>query len=336
LSSVEPILQIKDLRTSFFIDRGEVKAVDGVTLDVPKGKTLGVVGESGCGKSVMALSILQLLEEPGKIVGGEILFNNVNLLQKSEKEMRDIRGNNISMIFQEPMTSLNPVYTIGEQISESYRVHQNMGKKDAYQKSLEMLRLVGIPSPEKRLHQYPYELSGGMRQRVMIAMALACRPDLLVADEPTTALDVTIQAQILELIKDLQTKLHMSVIIITHDLGIVAETCDRVAVMYCGNIVEQADAEELFERPRHPYTAGLFNSLPRHDQEKEELEAILGYVPSPIEMPQGCRFSPRCSYAEEICRQQNPDLKTLDNTRAVRCWIYSDGWKGSKEVAYHG
>jgi len=336
LSSVEPILQINDLRTSFFIDRGEVKAVDGVTLDVPKGKTLGVVGESGCGKSVMALSILQLLEEPGKVVGGEIFFNNENLLQKSEKEMRDIRGNNISMIFQEPMTSLNPVYTIGEQISESYRVHQNMNKKEAYQKSLEMLRLVGIPSPEKRLHQYPYELSGGMRQRVMIAMALACRPDLLIADEPTTALDVTIQAQILELIKDLQAKLHMSVIIITHDLGIVAETCDRVAVMYCGNIVEQADAEELFERPRHPYTAGLFNSLPRHDQEKEELEAILGYVPSPIEMPQGCRFSPRCTYAEEICRQQNPDLKKLDNNRAVRCWIYSDGWKGSKEVAYHG
>ncbi len=336
MSSVEPILQINDLRTSFFIDRGEVKAVDGVTLDVPKGKTLGVVGESGCGKSVMALSILQLLEEPGKVVGGEIFFNNENLLQKSEKEMRDIRGNNISMIFQEPMTSLNPVYTIGEQISESYRVHQNMNKKEAYQKSLEMLRLVGIPSPEKRLHQYPYELSGGMRQRVMIAMALACRPDLLIADEPTTALDVTIQAQILELIKDLQAKLHMSVIIITHDLGIVAETCDRVAVMYCGNIVEQADAEELFERPRHPYTAGLFNSLPRHDQEKEELEAILGYVPSPIEMPQGCRFSPRCTYAEEICGQQNPDLKKLDNNRAVRCWIYSDGWKGSKEVAYHG
>ncbi len=336
MSSDEPILQIKELQTSFFVDAGEVKAVDGVTLDVPKGETLGVVGESGCGKSVMALSILQLLEEPGKIVGGEILFNNENLLQKSEKEMRDIRGNNISMIFQEPMTSLNPVYTIGEQISESYRVHQNMGKKEAYQKSLEMLRLVGIPSPEKRLYQYPYELSGGMRQRVMIAMALACRPDLLIADEPTTALDVTIQAQILELIKELQARLHMSVIIITHDLGIVAETCDRVAVMYCGNIVEQAEAEELFERPRHPYTAGLFNSLPRHDQEKEELEAILGYVPSPIEMPQGCRFSPRCSYAEDICRQQNPELKPLGNGRAVRCWIYSDGWKGAKQVAYYG
>ncbi len=336
MSSVETILQIKYLRTSFFTDAGEVKAVDGVTLYVPKGKTLGVVGESGCGKSVMALSILRLLEEPGKIVGGEICFNNENLLQKSEKEMRDIRGNNISMIFQEPMTSLNPVYTIGEQISESYRVHQNMGKREAYQESLEMLKLVGIPSPEKRLRQYPYELSGGMRQRVMIAMALACRPDLLIADEPTTALDVTIQAQILELIKELQAKLNMSVIIITHDLGIIAETCDRVAVMYCGNIVEQSDAEALFNRPRHPYTAGLFNSLPRHDQEKEELEAILGYVPSPREMPQGCRFSPRCSYAEDICRQQNPDLKTLENDSAVRCWIYSDGWRGSKEVVYHG
>ncbi len=336
MSIIEPILEIKNLKTSFFIDAGEVKAVDGVTLDVPKGRTLGVVGESGCGKSVMALSILQLLEQPGKIVDGEIIFKNENLLLKSEKEMRDIRGNNISMIFQEPMTSLNPVYTIGDQISESYRVHQNMGKKEAYRKSLEMLRLVGIPSPEKRLYQYPYELSGGMRQRVMIAMALACRPDLLIADEPTTALDVTIQAQILELIKELQGRLHMSVIIITHDLGIVAETCDRVAVMYCGNIVEQAETAELFERPWHPYTAGLFNSLPRHDLEKEELEAILGYVPNPIEMPQGCRFSPRCAYAEEICRQENPGLKLIDNNRAVRCWIYSDGWKGSKEVAYYG
>ncbi len=335
MSSVEPILQIKDLRTSFFTDAGEVKAVDGVTLDVPKGGTLGVVGESGCGKSVMALSILQLLDQPGKVVGGEINFNKEDLLQKSEKEMRYIRGNNISMIFQEPMTSLNPVYTIGEQISESYRIHQNMGKKEAYKKSLEMLKLVGIASPEKRLHQYPYELSGGMRQRVMIAMALACRPDLLIADEPTTALDVTIQAQILELIRELQAKLGMSVITITHDLGIVAETCCRVAVMYCGVIVEEADTEELFENPKHPYTAGLFNSLPRHDLEKEELEAIDGSVPSLADLPPGCRFSPRCRYAEEICLQQNPELTPLGPGRMVRCWIYSDGWKGTKEVAHY-
>ncbi len=334
--SVEPILQIKNLRTSFFTEAGEVKAVDGVTLDVPKGQTLGIVGESGCGKSVMALSILKLLDQPGKIVGGEINFRNEELLKKSEKEMRDIRGNNISMIFQEPMTSLNPVYTIGEQISESYKVHQNMGKKEAFQQSLEMLKLVGIASPEKRLHQYPYELSGGMRQRVMIAMALACRPDLLIADEPTTALDVTIQAQILELIKELQAKLGMSVIIITHDLGIVAETCSRVAVMYCGNIVEQADAEALFATPKHPYTAGLFNSLPRHDLEKEDLEAIPGFVPSAIDMPQGCRFSPRCNYAEAVCYLKHPELLTVGNDRSARCWIYSEGWQGTREVSHHG
>ncbi len=335
MSSVEPILQIRNLQTSFFTDAGEVKAVDGVTLDVPKGGTLGVVGESGCGKSVMALSILQLLDQPGKIVGGEIIFNNEDLLQKSEKEMRDIRGNNISMIFQEPMTSLNPVYTIGEQISESYKVHQNMGKKEAFKNSLEMLKLVGIASPEKRLYQYPYELSGGMRQRAMIAMALACRPALLIADEPTTALDVTIQAQILELIRDLQAKLGMSVITITHDLGIIAETCCRVAVMYCGSIVEQADTQELFETPKHPYTAGLFNSLPRHDLEKEELEAIDGSVPSLTDMPSGCRFSPRCPYAEEICFQQYPELKALGPGRMARCWIYYEGWKGTEKVAYY-
>ncbi len=335
MTSLEPILQIKGLQTSFFTEAGEVKAVDGVTVDVPKGGTLGVVGESGCGKSVMALSILRLLDQPGKIVGGEIIFNNEDLLKKSEKEMREIRGNSISMIFQEPMTSLNPVYTIGEQISESYKVHQNMGKKEAFIRSLEMLKLVGIASPEKRLHQYPYELSGGMRQRAMIAMALACRPALLIADEPTTALDVTIQAQILDLIKELQEKLGMSVITITHDLGVVAETCCQVAVMYCGSIVEQANTEELFENPRHPYTAGLFNSLPRHDLEKEELEAIDGSVPSLTNMPPGCRFSPRCPYAEEICSQQYPELKPLGSGRLVRCWIYTDGWKGAKEVAYY-
>lgn len=336
MDPAESILQINNLRTSFFTGEGEVKAVDGVTLSVPKGDTVGVVGESGCGKSVMALSILRLVEKPGQIVGGEIIFNGQDILKKSEKEMRGIRGNNISMIFQEPMTSLNPVYTIGEQISESFRIHQNMGKKESYAKSYEMLKLVGIASPEKRIHQYPFELSGGMRQRVMIAMALACVPDLLIADEPTTALDVTIQAQILELVKELQKKLGMSVIIITHDLGIIAETCSNVAVMYCGSIVEYADVDALFGNPKHPYTVGLFNSLPRHDVDKEELEAIKGSVPSPADMPQGCRFGPRCPHAIEKCSMNYPDLKQLENGRLVRCWMYTDGWKGSKEVAHHG
>ncbi len=326
------ILKINNLQTSFFTDDGEVKAVDGVSLIVPKGETVGVVGESGCGKSVMALSILRLIEKPGAIIGGEILFNGQDILKKSEKEMLHIRGNNISMIFQEPMTSLNPVLTIGEQIRESYQIHQNIGQREAMTKSLDMLKLVGIASPEKRISQYPFELSGGMRQRVMIAMALACVPDLLIADEPTTALDVTIQAQILELIKELQDKLGMSVIIITHDLGIVAETCSYVAVMYCGSIVEYADVQTLFAEPKHPYTVGLFNSLPRHDIDVDELEAIKGSVPSPAGMPEGCRFSPRCPYAEEICSVQYPPLTDQGDDRMVRCWIYNESWKGRKEV----
>lgn len=330
------ILQINNLKTSFFTDEGEVKAVDGVTLGIPKGATIGVVGESGCGKSVMALSVLRLIDKPGKIIGGEILLNGKNILTMSEDEMLSIRGCAISMIFQEPMTSLNPVLTIGEQIREAYKIHQGMGKREAGSEAVKMLKLVGIPSPEKRMKQYPYELSGGMRQRVMIAMALACAPDLLIADEPTTALDVTIQAQILELIKELQSKLNMSVLIITHDLGIVAETCSYVAVMYCGSIVEYADAESLFDNPKHPYTAGLFNSLPRHDVDREELEAISGSVPSPAEMPEGCRFMPRCPYAEEICAKNLPELKDLGNGCLVRCWIYSDDWKGKKEVTYYG
>lgn len=332
----ESILKINNLCTSFFTEEGEVKAVDGVTLAVPKGETLGVVGESGCGKSVMALSILGLVDKPGKIVCGEILFKGENLAAKNEKEMLQIRGNQISMIFQEPMTSLNPVFTIGEQIREAYRIHQKLGKKEASEKSLEMLKLVGIASPEERMNQYPFELSGGMRQRVMIAMALACVPELLIADEPTTALDVTIQAQILDLIKELQQKLGMSVIIITHDLGIVAETCNYVAVMYCGSIVEYADVETLFNQPKHPYTAGLFNSLPRPDVDKEELEAIQGAVPSPAQMPSGCRFAPRCPYAEDICRETYPDLIDLGGNNLVRCLIYTSGWQGAKEVVYYG
>ncbi len=332
----ENILQINNLRTSFFTDGGEVKAVDGVTLGIPKGETIGVVGESGCGKSVMALSILRLIDKPGKIIGGEILLNGHDIMSLPEKDMLSIRGCAVSMIFQEPMTSLNPVLTIGEQIREALRIHQGMKNKEAGVKAVEMLTLVGIASPGERMNQYPYELSGGMRQRVMIAMALACAPDLLIADEPTTALDVTIQAQILELIKELQAKLGMSVMIITHDLGIVAETCSYVAVMYCGSIVEYADVESLFENPKHPYTVGLFNSLPRHDMDRDELEAIRGSVPSPAEMPRGCRFAPRCPYAEEVCTKQLPELKQLEGDVLVRCWIYTDGWKGTKEVAYHG
>lgn len=332
----ESILKINNLCTSFFSEEGEVKAVDGVTLEVPKGETIGVVGESGCGKSVMAMSVLGLVDKPGKIVCGEILFKGQDLATKNEKEMLRIRGNQISMIFQEPMTSLNPVFTIGEQIRESFRIHQKLGKKEASKKSLEMLKLVGIASPEERMSQYPFELSGGMRQRVMIAMALACVPELLIADEPTTALDVTIQAQILDLIKELQQKLGMSVIIITHDLGIVAETCDYVAVMYCGSIVEYADVETLFNQPKHPYTAGLFNSLPRHDVDKEELEAIKGAVPSPADMPSGCRFAPRCPYAEDVCRETYPDLTDLGENNLVRCLIYTSDWQGVKEVVFYG
>jgi peptide/nickel transport system ATP-binding protein len=330
----ETILEVRDLRTSFFTENFEVKAVDGVNFSVPKGKTLGVVGESGSGKSITSLSILRLIQNPGKVVGGQVLFKGTDLLEKTEAEMRKIRGNEISMIFQEPMTSLNPVYTVGQQIGEAFQIHQKSNKKQAIERSIEMLKLVGIPSPEQRVHQYPHELSGGMRQRVMIAMALACDPELLIADEPTTALDVTIQAQILELMKDLQKRLGMSIIMITHDLGVVAETCDYVAVMYCGKVVEYATVDELFRNPRHPYTAGLLNSLPRHDidLEDEELSVIKGSVPSPTDMPIGCRFAPRCPYASDICVEHLPELEEDENGNQIRCWIYSEEWDGDPEV----
>lgn len=331
MKSTEAILEIKNLQTSFITSDGEVKAVDGVSLKVPKGKTLGVVGESGSGKSVMSLSILKLIQQPGIIKGGEIRFNGNDLVKCKEKEMQRIRGNQISMIFQEPMTSLNPVYTVGQQISEVYQVHQKLSKRKALEKSIEMLEMVGIPSPKKRVHQYPFELSGGMRQRVMIAMALACNPELLIADEPTTALDVTIQAQILELIKDLQARLEMSVIMITHDLGVVAETCDSVVVMYCGSVVEHADVKTLFKNPKHPYTIGLLNSIPRHDIEQKELEAIKGSVPSPSEMPSGCRFAPRCPHAKSFCFEDFPDLLQEQN-REIRCWMFTDRWEEQDDM----
>ena len=332
MSTNESILEVTDLRTSFFTEGGEVKAVDGVTFDVPAGKTLGIVGESGSGKSITAMSILQLISHPGKIKGGEIKFRGKNLLDLTEKEMRKIRGNQISMIFQEPMTSLNPTYTVGQQIRESYKIHQGLGKKEGSKRAIEMLKLVGIPSPEKRLDQYPFELSGGMRQRVMTAMALACKPDLLIADEPTTALDVTIQAQILELIKELQDELGMSVVMITHDLGVVAETCDYVAVMYCGKVVEYADVRTLFKNPRHPYTVGLLKSLPRSDRDQEELTPIKGTVPSPDEMPVGCRFAPRCPFATDLCHEKLPSLDDVGDGEQIRCWIYTDEWNGDPGV----
>lgn len=332
-TSYDNILEIKNLQTSFFTKDLEVKAVDGVSFSIPKGKVLGVVGESGSGKSITSLSILRLIEEPGKIKGGEILFKGENLLDKSEAQMRKIRGNEISMIFQEPMTSLNPTFTVGQQIGESFRIHQGLSKKEAKKKSVDMLKLVGIPSPEKRVDQYPFELSGGMRQRVMIAIALACNPDLLIADEPTTALDVTIQAQILDLMKELQEKLDMGILLITHDLGVVAETCDYVAVMYCGKVVEFTDKKTLFTEPKHPYTVGLMESIPQYDQDIEgDLAVIKGSVPSPADMPKGCRFAPRCPFATDLCRNKLPDLETDEDGNQIRCWIYSDEWDGDPEV----
>lgn len=328
LENSKTMIKVDELQTSFFSNRGEVKAVDGVSFDLPSGKTLGIVGESGSGKSITSLSIMRLIDNPGKIKGGAITFNGEDLLAKTEAQMRQIRGNEISMIFQEPMTSLNPVFTVGDQIAESYMIHEGLSKKEALKKALGMLELVGIPSPKSRLKAYPFELSGGMRQRVMIAIALACRPQLLIADEPTTALDVTIQAQILRLIKNLQDELGMSMLLITHDLGVVAETCDYVAVMYGGQIVEYSDVRTLFKKPKHPYTVGLLKSLPRHDIDQDELQVIKGMVPKPEDLPAGCRFAPRCPFATELCKQKLPALEDLDEKNQVRCWIYTDQWDG--------
>lgn len=328
------ILEVKDLETYFFTEEGTSKAVNKISFSLKKGETLGIVGESGSGKSITSLSLLRLIPSPpGKIVGGNIYFKGEDLLSKTEKQMRSIRGNEISMIFQEPMTSLNPVYSVGEQIAEVIRLHQKLGKKEAWQKAIDMLKLVGIPSPEKRAKQEPHELSGGMRQRVMIAMALACHPEVLIADEPTTALDVTIQAQILELIKNLQKEFGTAVILITHDLGVVYESCDRVAVMYAGKIVEYTTANELFTNPKHPYTIGLLNSLPRLDMDQEELTTIPGTVPSPYNMPKGCSFAPRCAHAKKICEQLDPDLQHIDEITQVSCWKHTASW--NKEFVLH-
>ena len=292
-----------------------------------QGETFAIVGESGCGKSVTSLSILGLIPNPpGKIIAGEILYNGEDLLKKTEKQMRAIRGNEISMIFQEPMTSLNPVFTVGRQISESFKYHQHLGKKEARDRAIEMLRLVGIPSPDKVVDDYPHQLSGGMRQRVMIAMALACNPRVLIADEPTTALDVTIQAQIMRLLKQLKEKMGTSIILITHDLGVVAQIAQRVMVMYCGEAVECCAAREIYKNPLHPYTSGLLASVPKlTDDDMAELPAIPGMVPSPSELPKGCRFAPRCGKCGPRCLQEKPELVELEDGHKVRCFLYEGG-----------
>jgi peptide/nickel transport system ATP-binding protein/oligopeptide transport system ATP-binding protein len=321
----EILLEVRDLKTYFFTDEGTSKAVDGVSFCVPVGKTLALVGESGCGKSVTSLSILQLVPEPtGKIVGGEIRFGNINLLDLSESQMQKIRGNRISMIFQEPMTALNPVFTIGNQIDETIKLHQDLSRQDRRAMSITLLRKVGIPEPEARLDTYPHHLSGGMRQRIMIAMALASNPSMLIADEPTTALDVTIQAQILALLNELQTQSNLSILLITHDLGVVAQTAHEVAVMYAGKIVEYADVQTLFGNPLHPYTQGLFLAIPRLGTTKitGKLATIPGQVSSPTNFPTGCRFHPRCPICKNDpkCITQEPPLVDYGRGHCAACW----------------
>jgi oligopeptide/dipeptide ABC transporter ATP-binding protein len=325
------LLAVEHLQTHFFTDSGVAKAVDGVTFSVNPGSTLCLVGESGCGKSVTALSILRLVPPPGRIVGGSIRFDGRDLLSLPKEEMRQMRGNRISMIFQEPMTSLNPVFTIGNQIGEAIELHQKVSKAEARHRTIEMLRKVQIPSPETRVDSYPHEMSGGMLQRVMIAMALACNPKLLIADEPTTALDVTVQAQILELLAQLQEEFKMALLLITHDLGIVAEVADHVAVMYAGKIVEHAGAKELFARPSHPYTLGLFHSLPVRGKRDQRLAVIPGNVPSPLESPGGCKFHPRCPFAADRCRAEEPPLANVGAAHRSACFFADEVQAGQKK-----
>lgn len=315
------LLEVKNLKTYFYTDDGVATAVDDVSYDVDKGETLGLVGESGCGKSVSALSIMRLIPDPpGKIVGGEILFKGRDLLKISEKEMQDVRGNDIGMIFQEPMTSLNPVFTCGNQIEEVLVLHQKLSKAEAKEKAIEMLDLVGIPAPEQRYHEYPHQLSGGMRQRVMISIALACNPEILIADEPSTALDVTVQAQILELINKLQQELGTGVIIITHDLGVIAEVSKRVAVMYASKIVEYGDVIDIFANPKHPYTIGLLSSIPNINKRKSRLSTIEGSVPFPTNFPKGCHFCTRCQFADEKCWNEEPPVVNISSSHTASCW----------------
>lgn len=328
MATASPLLEVNHLHTHFFSKSGVVKAVDGVDFSIRPGETLGIVGESGSGKSVTAMSILGLIPSPpGKITEGEVIFNGENLLNKTEKQMRKIRGKEIAMVFQDPMTSLNPVFTVEKQLIETILAHENVSKKQARNRALELLELVGIPDPKKRLRNYPHEFSGGMRQRVMIAMALSCNPSLLIADEPTTALDVTIQAQILELFKKMQAELNMAIVMITHDLGVVAEVCDRVMVMYAGKPVEFTETKNLFDHGKHPYTLGLMNSIPKITPNKQKLEAIEGAPPDLRDLPKGCNFAPRCKHVMESCLSIDPALKQVDNDHYVRCLLYEDAKK---------
>lgn len=322
---MEKVLEIQGLEVSFKSDGKQLKVVNGISFDVHKGETLGIVGESGCGKSVTSLSIMRLLPSPpGKITGGAIQYQGQDLLKKKEKEMRKIRGNEISMIFQEPMTSLNPVFSIGKQLDEVLLLHNDISKKAARERSVDMLKLVGIPRPEQIYEAYPFELSGGMRQRVMIAMGLACQPKLLIADEPTTALDVTIQAQILNLMKDLKEKTDTAIMLITHDLGVIAEMCDRVIVMYAGEIVEETDVDTLFNNPKHPYTIGLLESIPKLGEKRDRLRSIPGQVPLAGTITKGCRFADRCNKAIPLCREEDPELLEVSKGHSCRCWLHAD------------
>ncbi|HKO58097.1 MAG TPA: ABC transporter ATP-binding protein [Thermoanaerobaculia bacterium] len=320
------MLEVKNLRTSFFTADGVVHAVDNVSFNVKRGEALALVGESGCGKSVTAMSVMRLVASPGKITAGEIRFKGKNLADLSEREMRKVRGNDIAMVFQEPMTSLNPVFKVGSQVAEAIRIHKKVSKREAWRMAGEMLELVSIPDPVKRLDDYPHQLSGGMRQRVMIAMALSCDPELLIADEPTTALDVTIQAQIMELLAGLQQKLGLAILLITHDLGVVAEFCERVVVMYTGRVVEEAPVRDLFANPAHPYTRGLLQSLPSvtKGEEHKRLPTIKGMVPPISNLPQGCKFNPRCPDVMEICLGNEPALMMVGGEHSARCYLHGD------------
>jgi len=318
----EPLLKVSHLKTYFHTENNVIKAVDDVSFHINNGELLGIVGESGSGKSVTSLSIMRLIESPGEIVNGDIIFAGDNLLQLREKEMEKIRGNDLAMVFQEPLTSLNPVLTVGRQISETIRVHQKVSKQEARKRSIDLLKQVKIPRPEKVYRSYPHTLSGGMRQRVMIAIALSCQPKLLIADEPTTALDVSIQAQVLEILKQLSRDVGAAVLLITHDLGVIAEMVDRVIVMYGGKIVEIADVHTLFDDPKHPYTKGLLKSMLPFESTEDELYSIKGHVPQVDQMPSGCKFHPRCKYAIDICQKKEPPLKLVKNSGKVRCWLY--------------
>ncbi|HCB02056.1 MAG TPA: methionine ABC transporter ATP-binding protein [Anaerolineae bacterium] len=328
MTSQKPLLEVKNLKTYFYTEDGAVHAVDGVDFYVAPGEVLGIVGESGCGKSVTSLSIMRLISAPGKIIEGEIIFDGKNLLDATDEEMMQVRGNRISMIFQQPQSSLNPVFKAGDQISEVLNIHQDFGKEAGEQRAVELLKMVGIPDPARRAAAFPHELSGGMAQRVMIAMALACVPDLLIADEPTTALDVTIQAQILDLMRDMKEQLGSAMILITHDLGVIAEMANRVAVMYAGEVVEETSVTSLFDQPLHPYTNGLIGSIPVLGERREKLDVIPGTVPNLIDPPPGCRFAPRCKARVEnnlnICNEKHPDLIEISKDHKVRCWLYQD------------